>query len=133
MRTLTACVIAISLAAAPATAASLSRTVPTGVKTKIATHAALDGSCKPQHIVLKITTQPANGSVTMTQENIAQPDVTPLGGPQRCAGTVTPTVVLYYQSKPDFTGQDQFKYDRINQDDPNDRLNGEMIMTITVK
>jgi hypothetical protein len=41
--------------------------------------------------------------------------------------------VLYYESEPKFKGLDQFKYQRINEDNPNDRLNGEIILTVTVK
>jgi hypothetical protein len=133
MRTLTACAMLALLAPMPALAASLSATAPSGVKTRIVVHTALDSACKPQHVVLTITTPPANGSVTVGEENIALPAVTPLGGAQRCAGTVTPNAVLYYQSKPNFAGQDQIKYQRVNQDNPNDRLNGEMIMTVTVQ
>jgi hypothetical protein len=44
-----------------------------------------------------------------------------------------PQHVLYYQSEPNFKGLDQFKYQRINVDNPNDRLNGEIILTVTVK
>jgi hypothetical protein len=30
-------------------------------------------------------------------------------------------------------GTDQFRYQRTNQDNPNDRLNGEILITVTVK
>jgi TIR domain len=50
-----------------------------------------------------------------------------------CAGKSAPTAVIYYQSKPDFKGTDQFRYQRTNQDNPNDRLNGEVMITVTVK
>ena len=32
-----------------------------------------------------------------------------------------------------FKGLDQFKYQRINEDNPKDRLNGEIILAVTVK
>jgi len=125
--------MAALLVSGPALAASLSATAQTGVKTRVAMHSALDRSCAPQHVIVKITTPPANGAVTVTEENLAFPANTKLGGEQPCAGTVSATAVLYYQSKPNFAGEDQFKYTRINQDNPNDRLNGEITMTVTVK
>jgi hypothetical protein len=61
------------------------------------------------------------------------PAITKLGGAQRCAGKTAPTAVVYYQSKPSFKGEDQFKYQRTNLDNPNDRLNGEIMVIVTVK
>ena len=87
----------------------------------------------PQHVVVKITRPPANGTATTTEENKALPANTELGGVQPCAGKSAPTAVVYYQSKPDFRGTDQFRYQRTNQDNPNDRLNGEILITVTVK
>ena len=43
-----------------------------------------------------------------------------------------PTAVVYYQSNPNFKGVDRFKYQRTNEDNPNDRLNGEIEITVTV-
>jgi hypothetical protein len=71
--------------------------------------------------------------VATTIENKTVPPTGRLGGPQSCAGTSLPTAVVYYQSKPNFKGTDQFKYQRINQDNPKDRLNGEIVLTVTVK
>jgi len=81
---------------------------------------------------LKITTPPANGMVTMAQENKVVPEVARLGGPQSCAGHTIPMTVVYYRSKPNFKGTDQFKYQRTNADNPDDRLNGEVEITVTV-
>ena len=120
-------------ASAQAVAASLSRTAQSGIKTEVAEHVGFDKSCVPQHVVVKITRPPTNGTATTTEENKALPAKTELGGVQPCAGKSAPTAVVYYQSKPDFRGIDQFKYQRTNQDNPSDRLNGEIIMTVTVK
>jgi TIR domain len=120
-------------ASAQALAASLSRTVQSGIKTEVAEHVGFDRSCVPQHVVVKITRPPANGTATTTEENKALPANTELGGVQPCAGKSAPTAVVYYQSKPDFRGTDQFRYQRTNQDNPNDRLNGEILITVTVK
>jgi hypothetical protein len=118
---------------AQALAASLSRTVQSGIKTEVAEHVGFDRSCVPQHVVVKITKPPANGTAATTEENKALPANTELGGAQPCAGKSAPTAVVYYQSKPDFRGTDQFRYQRTNQDNPNDRLNGEILITVTVK
>jgi hypothetical protein len=118
---------------AQALAASLSRTVQSGIKTEVAEHVGFDRSCVPQHVVVKITKSPANGTATTAEENKALPANTELGGVQPCAGKSAPTAVVYYQSKPDFRGTDQFRYQRTNQDNPNDRLNGEILITVTVK
>jgi TIR domain len=120
-------------ASAQALAASLSRTVQSGIKTEVSEHVGFDRSCVPQHVVVKITKPPANGTATTTEENKALPANTELGGVQPCAGKSAPTAVVYYQSKPDFRGTDQFRYQRTNQDNPNDRLNGEILITVTVK
>jgi hypothetical protein len=133
VRILTLCAMLTLVAPVPATGASLSATAQSGVKTKVSSHAAFGSSCVPQHVIVKVTTPPANGSVTTAEESAVMPARTKLGGAQRCAGRSAPTAVLYYQSKPRFKGQDQFKYQRINQNDPNDRLNGEVLLTVTVK
>jgi hypothetical protein len=118
---------------AQAVAASLSRTVQSGIKTEVAEHVGFDKSCVPQHVVVKITRPPTNGTATTAEENKSLPAKTELGGTQPCAGKSAPTAVVYYQSKPDFSGTDQFRYQRTNQDNPNDRLNGEILITVTVK
>ena len=113
--------------------ATLSRTVPSGVKTEVTEHVGFDRSCVAQHVVVKITRPPAHGTATATEENKVLPEKTELGGVQPCAGKSAPTAVIYYQSKPDFKGTDQFRYQRTNQDNPNDRLNGEIMIAVTVK
>ena len=118
---------------AQAVAASLSRTVQSGIMTEVAEHVGFDKSCVPQHVVVKITRPPTNGTATTAEENKSLPAKTELGGTQPCAGKSAPTAVVYYQSKPDFRGTDQFRYQRTNQDNPNDRLNGEILITLTVK
>jgi len=124
---------AVVTASAQPVVATLSRTVPSGVKTEVAEHVGFDRSCVAQHVVVKITRPPAHGTATATEENKALPEKTELGGVQPCAGKSAPTAVIYYQSKPDFKGTDQFRYQRTNQDNPNDRLNGEIMLTVTVK
>src|SRR5262249_49773558 len=108
-------------------------TVKSGVRTKVSQHIGFDKSCNPQHVVVKITTPPANGSVATTEETLVMPAKTSLGGVQPCAGKSGPNAVVYYASKPGFKGQDTFKYQRTNEDNPKDRLNGEIVMTVTVK
>jgi hypothetical protein len=132
MRLSALCFVLVLAALAPAMAASLSATVPSGVKTQVMEHSARNKDCVAQHVVAKITSPPANGTVTITEENKVVPAVGSLGGPQTCAGRTMPTAVFYYQSKPNFKGTDRFKYQRTNENDANDRLNGEIEITVTV-
>ena len=133
MRVTMLCGLMALAALVPAMAASLSSRAPSGVKTNVAEHSAQNGSCVGQRVVATITTQPTNGTATAVIETKTVPPVGRLGGPQPCAGKSMPTAVIYYQSKPNFKGTDQFKYQRINQDNPNDRLNGEVVLTVTVQ
>jgi class 3 adenylate cyclase len=121
-----------STATAP-TERMLTATTPSGVKTLVGEHVAFGDSCVPQHVVVKVTTPPPNGEVIVTEENRILPEKTTLGGVQKCAGKSAPTVVLYYTSKPNYIGTDQFRYRRTNEDNPNDRLNGDIILTVVVK
>jgi|GEM_PF-1306809 len=132
MRTLALCSFLALAALAPAMAASLSATVPSGVKAQVAQHNAYNRDCVAQHVVVKITTPPANGAATVAEESKVVPPVARLGGVQSCAGHTMPTAVVYYQSKPNFKGADRFKYQRTNVDNPGDRLNGEVEITVTV-
>jgi hypothetical protein len=133
MPILATCAMLALVALVPAMAASLSSTAPSGVKTGVAEHNAYNQSCVAQRVIATITRQPANGTATTTIETKTVPPTGRLGGPQSCAGKSMPTAVVYYQSKSEFKGTDQFKYQRINQDNPNDRLNGEVVLTVTVK
>jgi hypothetical protein len=123
---------AVTASAQPVTA-TLSRTVQSGVKTEVAEHVGFNRSCEAQHVVAKITRPPSHGTATTAEENKTLPEKTELGGAQPCAGKSAPTAVIYYQSKPDFKGTDQFRYQRTHQDNPNDRLNGEIVIAVTVK
>jgi hypothetical protein len=132
MRISALCAVLTVVALTPAMAAWLTATVPSGVKTQVALHNAYNNDCAAQHVVVKITTPPANGTVTTTRENKVVPQVARLGGLQTCAGHTMPTAVVYYRSKPNFKGTDQIRYQRTNVDDPDDRLNGEIEITVTV-
>jgi len=132
MRISALCSVLAVVASVSAMAAPLTATVPAGVKTEVAEHSARNKDCAAEHVVVKLTSPPANGTVTFTEENKVVPPVGKLGGPQSCAGHTIPTAVVYYQSKPNFKGTDRFKYQRTNEDDPNDRLNGEIELTVTV-
>jgi hypothetical protein len=132
MRISAVCSALAVVASVSAMAAPLTATVPSGVKTEVMEHSARNNDCVSQHVVAKITSPPANGTVTIAEENKVVPSVGKLGGPQSCAGHTMPTAVVYYQSKPNFKGTDRFKYQRTNEDNPNDRLNGEIEITVTV-
>jgi class 3 adenylate cyclase len=122
-----------STAAAPTPERMLTATTPSGVKTLVGEHVAFGDSCVPQHVVVKVTTPPPNGEVIVTEENRILPEKTTLGGVQKCSGKSAPTAVLYYTSRPNYIGMDQFRYRRTNEDNPNDRLNGDIILTVVVK
>ena len=129
MRTQPLCAMLVLLVALEtAMAASLHSTAPSRAE-----HSAYNQSCVPQRVVATVTTPPANGTATTTIETKTVQSAGRLGGQQPCAGVSMPTAVVYYQSKSNFKGMDQFKYQRINQDNPNDRLNGEVVLTVTVK
>jgi hypothetical protein len=133
MRVSKVCAMLVVAASTSAVAATLAATAQTGVKTRVSEHVGFDGACAPQHVVLKVTSPPANGEVTVAEETRVLPEKTKLGGVQKCAGKSAPTAVVYYTSKANFKGTDQFKYQRINEDNPKDRLNGEIVLTVTVK
>jgi hypothetical protein len=132
MRISALCFVLVLAALTPAMAAWLTATAPSGVKTQVAQHNAYNNDCAAQHVVVKITTPPANGTVTTTRENKVVPQVARLGGLQTCAGHTMPTAVVYYRSKPNFKGTDQIRYQRTNVDNPDDRLNGEIEITVRV-
>jgi hypothetical protein len=132
MRIFALCSVLMFAALAPAMAATLTATVPSGAKTQVAQHNAYNRDCVAQRVVVKITTPPVNGTVTIAEEDKVVQPVTKLGGPQSCVGHTMPTAVVYYQSRANFKGADQFKYQRVNQDNPNDQLNGEIEITVTV-
>lgn len=111
----------------------LTATAPSGVKTLVSEHVAFDGSCAPQHVVVKVTSPPPDGEVSVMEENRVLPEKTTLGEVQKCAGTSAPTAVVYYTSKPNYMGTDQFRYRRTNEDNPNDRLNGDFVLTVSVR
>jgi hypothetical protein len=85
---------AIAVAPVPATIASLTATAQSGVKTKVSEHVGFDKSCAPQHVGVKITTPPANGSVTTAEVNLVLPANTTLGGAQPCAGYSAPSSIM---------------------------------------
>jgi hypothetical protein len=132
MRISALCFVLVLAALTPAMAAWLTATVPSGVKTQVAQHNAYNNDCAALHVVVKITTPPQNGTVTTTRENKVVPQIARLGGLQTCAGHTMPTAVVYYRSKPNFKGTDQIRYQRTNEDDPEDLLNGEIEITVTV-
>jgi hypothetical protein len=132
MRIFALCSVLVIVVLAPAMAASLTATVPSGVKAQVAQHNAYNSDCVAQHVVVKITSPPANGTVTTAEESKVVPPFARLGGPQPCAGHTIPTAVVYYRSRPNFKGTDEFKYQRTNVDNPDDRLNGEIEITVTV-
>ena len=125
---------AFESATAESSVKSLSATVASNVKSVVAKHWAGDKSCQAQHIVVSFTAPPANGTVTAQYEQMVVPAYASLGGAQgSCAERTVEGIVIYYQSKPGFSGQDSFRYLRTNVENVQDRLNGEISYTVTVQ
>ena len=125
---------AVICAFVPALAWAASATVPSGVKTRITTHARFDSQCKARPVEIRVTTPPANGTLTSQPEDyvVREENGRGEGQPNQCVGKRIPGVAVYYQSKRGFAGSDTFKYLRVSTTDPNDRFNAEMSYTITV-
>ena len=127
-------VIVAGCAALPTPAWAASATVQSGVKTEITTHSRYDSRCEASPVNIRIVTQPANGTVTAEPKDMVVKQ-TDNAVPQSssCIGKTIRGVAVYYQSKPGFTGQDSFRYQRLNPRDPGDPLNNDITYTITVK
>jgi hypothetical protein len=119
----------------PTLASAETATVESGVKSEITTHTRYDSQCQPSRVTIKILSPPANGTVTAEPKSIVVPAQSDRGFPQQshCVGKTVDGVAIYYQSKPDFVGQDSFRYQRLNPRDAGDRFNVEVSYTITVK
>jgi hypothetical protein len=131
MRTLG--IFAVAFAAITTSAFAESATVESGVKSKISSHWTYDNTCHAQRIVVKFMASPSNGVITQQSEKLVVPAESTRGGAQPCAGQTVQGVVVYYQSKAGFVGQDSFRYMRTNADNAKDPLNGEILYTITVR
>jgi hypothetical protein len=134
MRTLLYCLALVLVSPASAGVESLTAKVPSGVKSRITGHSAVDNNtCTAQRVVIKITVAPAHGLVTTEPETKVLPKETPRGGPQPCAGTSIPGIAIFYQPTANFKGEDHFQYLRTNADNPNSKLNGEISYTVNVQ
>ena len=126
-------VLAAVCASVPTLAWAASATVESGVKTEIATHSRYDSRCQSNPVNIRIVAQPANGTVTAEQKEIVVANDKAVPQSSQCMGKTVQGVAVYYQSKPGFTGQDSFRYQRLNPRDAGDPLNNDITYTITVK
>jgi hypothetical protein len=119
----------------PTTASADSATVESGVKSEITTHMRYNSRCQPTPVAIRITAAPANGTVTTETKSLVVPAQSDRGFAQQtpCIGKMVEGVVIYYESKPGFVGQDSFRYQRLNPKDGGDRFNMEISYTISVK
>jgi len=119
----------------PVLAWAESATVESGVKSQIASHVRYNSRCQSSPVRIRITAEPENGTVTSETESIVVPAQSDRGIPQQtpCVGKTVDGVVVYYQSKPGFVGEDSFRYQRLNPRDAGDPFNTEIRYTITVK
>ena len=110
-------------------------TAQSGQKALVTRHMSYGSQCKPSRIDIQILSNPANGTVTAEPTDIVVPPVTARGGkqPSECVGKTMPGVVIFYQSRPGFVGQDSFTYRRTAVDRPNDPFNREFGYTISVR
>jgi len=118
----------------PTLAAADSATVPSGVRTEITTHMRYDSQCRPDAVMIRVITPPQNGTVTSEQKSMVVSEKSERGIQQQtpCVGRTMQGVAVYYQSNPGFTGQDSFRYQRINPRDSADRFNTQISYTVTV-
>jgi hypothetical protein len=119
----------------PAVAAADSITVKSGVKTEVATHMKYDMKCQGTRVVIRITAEPANGTVTTAPKAIVVPEESGRGVKQQspCVGKTIEGVAVFYEPKPGFVGQDRFRYQRLNPRDPGDLFNQEVSWFVTVE
>jgi hypothetical protein len=112
-----------------------SKTVQSGVVSRLTTHMRYDSSCTPIRVVIKILTPPANGTLTTQPTDITVPPKNGVGEPQpaQCIGKTVAGLAVFYQSNPGFHGQDSFKYRRFSPSLPNDRFNTDISFTVTVQ
>jgi hypothetical protein len=120
---------------APVFAWADSATVKSGEKSEITTHMRYDTRCQTNRVAIKIVALPENGTVTTEAKPIVVPADAMRGVAQQspCVGKTVEGVVVYYQSKPGFVGQDRFRYQRLNPRDPGDKFNQEVSYFITVE
>ncbi len=130
-----ACLASLLLCQASSHAAEThTATVTSGAKSRITGHTAIDNkTCTPQRVEIKVLAPPANGELSIAPETVVLPKQTRRGGAQPCAGVSLKGVAIFYRSKPDFKGEDRFRYSRINTDNPGSPLNGELSYNVTVK
>jgi hypothetical protein len=108
-------------------------TVSPGAKSVISRHWNYDkGTCAAHRIQIKIITPPSNGIVSWYDEPIVVP-ARGRGGAQSCEGKTIDGAIVYYQPNSGFSGRDTLRYLRTDLDDPNDRVNGEISVSITVQ
>jgi hypothetical protein len=126
------CLVCVSAAAQQG---GVSATVPSGVKTQIATHDRFDKQCRPNRVEISVIAPPANGTVSTEPKDIVVKAQNRYGDtqPSQCVGKTVAGVAIFYQSKPGFVGTDSFRYRRSNPDDANDRFNMEILYRVTVQ
>jgi len=89
MRTLLYCLALVLVSLASARAESLTANVPSGVKSRITGHSAVDNNtCAAQRVVIKLTVAPAHGVVTTEPETKVLPTETPRGGSATMRGNI---------------------------------------------
>lgn len=117
-------------------ASAQSAVVAAGVNSRVNTHQAYGrGTCRTQRLTLKLIKPPQHGKVTFKTEAVVLGTVNGAGRPEReeCVGKKISAHLVFYQSGKNYTGEDSFSYIRLNADNPADRSNGEITVSITVR
>lgn len=119
----------------PSIVSAESASVASGVKSRIQRHWGMDARCQGTKLVVRVTAPPAHGRVSVQNERIAVPANSPRGGVQgaSCVGRSVAGVGIYYQSTSGYVGQDSFSYLRMNPSNAQDRANGEITFSVTVR
>jgi hypothetical protein len=128
--------IAVMLAGAVSSVAyAESASVASGVKSRVTRHWSYDARCQAAKLAVRLTTQPAHGRVSIQSERISVPANASRGGDQNtnCVGRSLLGVGVYYKSSPGYVGQDSFSYARMNPSNAQDRSNGEITYSVTVR
>ncbi len=113
-RAVSCTVVAIALIAAAQASAqqlSLSKTVRSGISSRLAYERSWDHACTATSAEVSITQQPEHGTASVVQSSSAIPASTPRSGSTgQCAGRQVTGNEVVYRSQPGFHGRDRVSW-----------------------
>jgi hypothetical protein len=89
----------------------ISKTVPSGVKTKIDHYTGWNDDCSFKSLDIQVTTPPAHGEIASRIANGVIPSDAKIGSSGVCAGKPTKVLEVYYKSARGYKGPDSFTVD----------------------